>query len=741
MSTAPWGRFRLRHPSPAVTDLATRPERTRDAGAQPRGRDGEGDQAGEGGALRPAARLYLAGLVAAALAVVAGLLALAPPDPPDRPALAVVLAGAMVLAGLRPLPFAKGTKLYLDTAVLVAVVLLYEPGVDILIVVCGTALAHVLRREEPRQTLFNTAQAALLVAAASGLLELATWWGGEPDLRQPGWMLLAAAVGVAVCLVNGLVVAAMVALQAGGSLPRVWARLLLGPGGVEWLGHLAQVAVGVAVARLALGHSWAVALLLLPAGAAYQALAHHIRLRRQAEARLVHQAFHDALTGLPNRARFLDRLELALERGKRRGETVALLFVDLDRFKFVNDSLGHGAGDRLLVELGQRLRGCVRPTDTVARLGGDEFTLLLEGLPDGRAAERTASCIAAALDRPFPIDGHETAVTASIGIAAAGPGQTTPTNLLRDADVALYRAKEQGKARWTVFDQAMGAGMRERIALEVQLRRAVARGELRLAFQPLVELATGRIVGVEALVRWQHPLKGLIQPDAFIPLAEETGLILPIGRWVLEEACRQGRAWQERHQGAPIVSVNLSACQFQQPDLVEDVAQALRASGLERGRLKLEITESAMMADPDAAIATLRRLKDLGVRIAIDDFGTGYSSLGRLRRFPVDLLKVDRAFVAGLGHEAEDAAIVRAVVGLARALGLGVVAEGVETGAQLAWLRELGCELGQGFYFGPPVPAEAIAALLEKDAAAVAEPALASDWLSWGRSPVGTTTR
>ena len=664
--------------------------------------------------LRPAAKLYLGAVAVAALGAALAAVSHAAVPGPARLALALALAAATALAACFPLHLGPGTKLSLDTALLVAAVLLFEPGVAVLVVGVGALLADAARRQPWDQTLFNLALRVLLVAAGGGALAAAGWRVEHLGLDRPGAVLLVAAVGLALDLLSVLAVATIVALQAGEGVPRTWARALREIDRPQALGRLAQVGLGVLAAGIAEVHSWMVALLLLPAGALYQALNHHVRLRREAEARLVYQAYHDPLTGLPNRALLLDRLGQALARAGRRGEPVALLFLDLDRFKRVNDGLGHAAGDRLLVAVGERLRACARAGDTVARLGGDEFTLLLEGLTDAAEAEAVAAAVAAALEAPVVLDGQPVAVTASIGVALAGPGGAEPAGLLRDADVAMYRAKARGKARVEVFDAAMAAGARERVAFEADLRQAVERGELRLAYQPIVELATGRVVGAEALARWAHPARGVVLPDAFVPLAEETGLIVPLGRWVLAEACRQGRAWQDRFPTPPTVSVNLSPRQFQQPGLVEEVAAALRSTGLAPDRLQLEITEGAVMADADGAVATLRQLRGLGVRLAIDDFGTGYSSLGYLQRFPIDLLKVDRRFVAGLGRDAGDTAIVEAVVGLAHALRLRVVAEGVETVEQAGRLRELGCELGQGYHFGRPAAAEAMAALMAK---------------------------
>ncbi|HKC74261.1 MAG TPA: EAL domain-containing protein, partial [Chloroflexota bacterium] len=375
-------------------------------------------------------------------------------------------------------------------------------------------------------------------------------------------------------------------------------------------------------------------------------VSHDITQRTRAEAALQHQAFHDALTGLPNRALFLDRLEHALARAHRQAGAVGVLFLDLDRFKVVNDSLGHAAGDLLLVAVAARLKGCLREEDTVARFGGDEFAILLGEVDEVSMTLRAAERIIQALDAPFHLDGHDVVTATSIGIVTSTP-QHTPADMLRDADVALYRAKNRGRGRYEVFDETMNAQALERLELEADLRGAVERGEFAVYYQPKIALATGCVVGVEALVRWQHPRRGLVSPAAFIPLAEETGLIRPLGQWVLEEACRQTKRWHEQMPSLALVtSVNLSARQFQQPTLVEDVAAALRQSGVTPGCIQLEITESVAMEDAEAAVTTLQQLKALGVQLAIDDFGTGYSSLAYLKRFPVDELKIDRAFVS-----------------------------------------------------------------------------------------------
>ncbi|HYY87642.1 MAG TPA: EAL domain-containing protein, partial [Chloroflexota bacterium] len=431
--------------------------------------------------------------------------------------------------------------------------------------------------------------------------------------------------------------------------------------------------------------------------------------RKAVEQELTRLAFHDPLSNLPNRALFMDRLQHALERAARQGRPIAVMFLDLDNFKVVNDSLGHKAGDQLLVSVAQRLVGCLRTVDTAARFGGDEFTVLLEDLTGPEDALLVADRIANHLNEPFQLDGREVFVTASIGIALTDGSSETAESLVRTADLAMYQAKTSGKARYAVFDPEMNDRAWRRLETETDLRHALDRSEFVLHYQPIVDLATGRIVEVEALVRWQHPERGLVPPAEFIPTAEETGLIVPLGRWVLAEACAQLRAW-----GDPdlVVSVNLAARQFQDAALVEDVARVLKASGLQPWQLKLEITESAAMLDAAATEATLRQLKRLGVHLAIDDFGTGYSALSYLKRFSVDTLKVDRSFVGGLGHDTDDAAIVTAIVALAHTMGLEVTAEGVETADQQARLQRLGCNRAQGYYFARPRDQAEISTLL-----------------------------
>jgi diguanylate cyclase (GGDEF)-like protein/PAS domain S-box-containing protein len=442
--------------------------------------------------------------------------------------------------------------------------------------------------------------------------------------------------------------------------------------------------------------------------------------RRALEEQLTHQAFHDALTGLPNRMLFADRLQHSLVRSAREADPLAVLFVDLDGFKIVNDSLGHEAGDALLLTVVERLRSCVRGGDTVARLGGDEFIILLDPAEPEQAVE-TAKRIAARLAVPIQLSDRPIVVTASIGIACKSSPLDRAEDLLKSADIAMYIAKQRGKSQFAIFDSTMQTRAWERLELESDLRQAIARGELLVFYQPIVDLTTSLPTGVEALVRWDHPEHGLIAPDEFIPLAEETGLILPIGWWVLTEACRQMRSWQLAQPREPplSVSVNLSPRMFQHPNLVSEVARILAETGLDPHSLKLEITEGIMIQDGDAATETLRRLNALGVQLAIDDFGTGYSSLTYLQRLPIDVIKIDRSFVARLDQDPESLEIVRLIIGFAKTLGFAVVGEGIETDAQRLALRDLGADTGQGYLFDKPLSAEAATTMLAGQPSAV----------------------
>jgi diguanylate cyclase (GGDEF)-like protein/PAS domain S-box-containing protein len=426
--------------------------------------------------------------------------------------------------------------------------------------------------------------------------------------------------------------------------------------------------------------------------------------------RLVHQAIHDPLTGLPNRTLFVDRLQAVMDRSSQRRDRIGVLFLDLDNFKVINDSLGHDAGDQLLVTIGHRLRSILRPTDTVARFGGDEFTILCPDVDDPDSVMALAERVLAEIERPVELAAGEIFVTASIGIACSDRGRETPETLIRDADTAMYRAKDRGRRRAEFFDERSRIRTLEHLQTGNALHRALQRGEFELHYQPILELETGQLTGFEALVRWRHPERGLIGPIEFIGLAEETGFIVPIGTWVLETACAQLAHWHAHHSGRRLLTMatNLSPRQLAEPSLIDQVSRVVHDSGVMPGTLWLEITETALMHDTESATSALRALRGLGVHLAVDDFGTGYSSLSHLKRFPIEALKIDQGFVAGLARDPEDAAIVTAVVSLAHALGLSSTAEGVETPEQLAELRILGCEHAQGHLFAEPLPPEVL---------------------------------
>ncbi|HEX8720157.1 MAG TPA: EAL domain-containing protein [Pyrinomonadaceae bacterium] len=427
--------------------------------------------------------------------------------------------------------------------------------------------------------------------------------------------------------------------------------------------------------------------------------------RKQSEEQLRHDAFHDPLTGLPNRALFADHVKLTIARARRTSASrFAVLFCDLDRFKVINDSLGHVAGDQLLVEVARRLESCLRQGDTVARVGGDEFTILLDDLDGEAEAQAVAERIQQEVSAPIVLSGREVFTTMSIGLATGSASYTDPEDILRDADTAMYRAKSLGKARHVLFDHSMHASAVNLLQIETDLRKALEKEQFFLLYQPIVSLDNFKLCGFEALIRWHHPERGLVSPLDFISIAEETGQIIQLGEWALYEACRQMREWQEKYpQASPFfMSVNLSAKQFNHMMLIAQVDNVLRKTGLNPRQLKLEITEGAVMDNIDTATEMLRHLRDLGVQLAIDDFGTGYSSLSYLHRFPIDTLKIDRSFVTRMANNPENVEIVRTIVMLAQVLGMDVVAEGVETREQLKLLRDLRCEYGQGYYFSRP---------------------------------------
>lgn len=428
--------------------------------------------------------------------------------------------------------------------------------------------------------------------------------------------------------------------------------------------------------------------------------------RKRTEEKLAYDAVHDSLTGLPNRKKLMERLETSIKKSKNVPSTsFAILFVDIDRFKVINDSLGHQAGDELLLKVTNKLRSLIRPSDMVARLGGDEFVILLENICDRDQATQIAQRLLVQLQHPIKIAGEEIYSSVSIGIATSMAGYDKPEDIVRDADMAMYRAKLNGKSRYEIFDSSIHLGAVSQMQIEMDLRRACENNEFALHYQPIVSLISEDIIGFEALVRWNHPTRGLVPPSDFIPVAEETGIILPLGNWILHEACRQMQEWKENYSQPKdlIVSVNLSARQLEQIDLAEQISDVLRETGFDPNCLRLEITESVIMNNAEQAVITVNQLRGLGVRVSIDDFGTGYSSLSYLHRFPVDTLKVDRSFINRIGIDGENAEIVQTIITLAYNLNMDVVAEGVETLEQLNFLRQVNCSYGQGYYYSKPL--------------------------------------
>lgn len=437
--------------------------------------------------------------------------------------------------------------------------------------------------------------------------------------------------------------------------------------------------------------------------------ARDVTQRKEAEERLLHDAFHDRLTGLPNRALFMDRLRQLVRRGSReRSPGFTVLFLDADRFKVVNDSLGHSVGDQLLVELGRRVEACLRPGDTVARVGGDEFAVLLDGTEASEDAEQIAERIHAAMEEPFDVGRREVYVTVSIGIAVSAARYGRAEEILRDADIAMYSAKNGGRGLTAAFDRTMHDHAMAVLEVETSLRRAVDEEEFELHYQPIVSLESGSLLGYESLIRWRHPSRGLLAPAEFLDVAEETGLIVPIGWWTLREAALQAREWWDAERGGPYVAVNLSATQLSQPDLVDRVRAIIEEVGVEPAALRLELTENVIMQTADATSRTVSRLRELGVSLMIDDFGMGYSSLNYLHRFAADTLKIDSSFIANIGPNCENSEIVRTIVALADELGMDVVAEGVETADQFRAVRSLGCKCAQGYHLARPLPPDRV---------------------------------
>jgi len=451
-----------------------------------------------------------------------------------------------------------------------------------------------------------------------------------------------------------------------------------------------------------------------PAEGKFATIFDDITERKRAEQQVQHLAYSDTLTGLPNRALLMHQLRDALARCDREATQLAVLFLDLDRFKPINDTMGHAVGDELLKAVAQRLRNCVRRSDTVARLGGDEFVVVLAGIRAQREATRAAQEIIERIAEPFVCDRHEIFSSMSIGIATYPADGRDPGTLLKSADMAMYVSKQRGRGNYQFYSHEMNQAARERLELENSLRRALRQQEFSLWYQPQVNLADGRVTGLEALLRWHHPELGIVPPGLFIPTCEEIGLILPLGEWVLRSACRQAKAWVEAGYPPICIAVNLSVMQFRQNDLVQRVRAILEETAVDPACLELELTESMIMEDAEGTVRTLRQLKDIGLRLAIDDFGTGYSSLSYLSSFPIDRIKIAQRFMADVTGDPRNAAIVETIIAIARSLGIEVIAEGVETAQELEFLRSRGCDDLQGYYFSRPIPSDAVTARLDE---------------------------
>ncbi len=626
----------------------------------------------------------------------------------------LMLATMVVVGELRPIVMTRlvGNPVSMSLAFVFATMYLWGYFPAALLLATAVTVGELLQRKALYRLTFNVGQYVLSLGAA-WLVLVAAGENPTPQGRMAGlsgddlWWIVAS--WVVYHLVNLAFVAGL-AEDGGQTFWQSYTEEF-------WFYTVAALAVLalsplVALVAVATPGSWVLLPLLAVPLLAVQKAA---EMSREKE----HQALHDPLTGLPNRALLSDRIGQALARGARQPGPVAVLFLDVDQFKVVNDGLGHPMGDALLGQVAARLQAVVRPGDTLARFGGDEFVVVCEDIPEDRVGD-VATRVADALREPFLLGGLPVSVTASIGIALSTPESDAET-LLRDADAAMYRAKDAGRDRAVLFDAEMHLEAANRLDLETGLRTSVERGELRVYYQPVVRIDDGAPVGVEALLRWEHPQRGLLMPGDFIAVAETTGLIVPIGAWVLRDALAQVQRWRRTLPDAADlwVSVNISGRQLDHPGLVGDVRRALEASGIPPDCVRLEITESVAMAEPDGTIPPAAALRALGVHLAIDDFGTGYSSLGHLKRLPVSTLKIDRSFVDGLGGDDPfDPPIADAIISMARALALDVVAEGVETPAQLATLRGLGARYAQGFLWSPPLPAEEVPRWLEARAAA-----------------------
>jgi diguanylate cyclase (GGDEF)-like protein len=654
----------------------------------------------------------------------------------QRPALEWLQIGAGVLlavgAGMFPVRVPGTKQSFIASEVFIfGLLLLYGPAPATLAVAVEALVGTLRTSKRLTSRLFSPANSALAMAVTGSLLHLALGRLATAGFDGAAPLIAAMLVFAVLYFAVGIQgVAGVTRLKRGEPFWQVqrtvadfrWIAIAYaGSAGLASLLFVTyrQQGAGVLMVMLPI-------LLMLLASlhfyyrqqeAGEEAAAREAALSARHLGELQHMAFHDALTGLPNRRRFMECLDSAVTR--HRGDAshrYAVMFLDFDRFKLVNDSLGHNAGDELLALLARRLQSHVRPADVVARLGGDEFAILVERIEHDHEAVQLAERLMAALREPLTVGGVELICSASVGITFSTFGYTQAAEVLRDADTAMYKAKSHGKAGWAVFDSTLHTAVSRRLRLEGELRNAIEAGELAVVYQPLIDLDSGKPTGFEALVRWQHPSDGLLAPAAFLPIAEETGLMLKLSDFVIHCACRQLRQWQAVAGTDPAltISVNVSANDLAQGSFSSRVAQALVESGCAPGQLTLELTENILVSQIGHAMATLQQLRALGVRLAVDDFGTGYSSLSHLARLPVDSLKIDRSFVAQLGHGADEAEVVRAIIQLGRALRKSVVAEGIETAAQMAQLREMGCSLGQGFHLAAPLSGAEAAALLAR---------------------------
>ncbi len=620
-----------------------------------------------------------------------------------------MMAVLVVITELRPIMMSRfeGDPISISQAFVFATLYLWGPWPALTLMAAATLISELLARKVAWKLVFNVGNYTLAVVAAWAVLTLGAPATGSADFIQGGALGLIALSWVAYHLVN-------LAIVAGLAEEQSWWDSFTEEFWFYTVSTIAVLTLSPLVAVVAIHSQWSWVLLplLLPTVLAVQRSAQMSRERERLAQDREHEALHDRLTGLPNQTLLANRIEAGLTRPRRRGERLVVMLLDLDSFKTVNDGLGHGIGDVLLQDVAERLTQVVRPGDTLARFSGDEFAIVCEAIRDPEL-ELLVRLIRQTIAAPFTIATHEVTLTASIGVAPATPGASAQS-LIREADSAMFRAKSAGRDQAAHFHQTMLDQATARLDDQLGLRRALERDELRAHYQPVVDLTTGEAVGMEALVRWEHPERGLIGPDQFIPLAEETGLILPLGAWMLETALGQLQQLRRTmpEAGDLWMAVNLSPRQLTDPDLIHKVSRALAETGVPPENLHLEITETAVMSSVDASTSTLESLRQLGVHLIIDDFGTGYSSLARLKKLPVTALKVDRSFVDGLGRDSSDLSIVDAIINMADSLALGVIAEGVETAEQLEILQSLGARMGQGYLWSRALPDSGLAAWL-----------------------------